>query len=123
MERRRADSRAGLAALYLRTQHLGSSGSGSVARDMTPIIQFKDVDYAIGGRKVLRNVSFQIERGEMLVLLGRSGSGKTTTLKMVNRLLQPTAGSVVVEGQSTAEWDPIRLRRRIGYVIQEVGLF
>lgn len=57
------------------------------------------------------------------MLLGRSGSGKTTALKLINRLLEPTEGAVLVEGRSTLEWDPIRLRRRIGYVIQETGLF
>jgi osmoprotectant transport system ATP-binding protein len=61
--------------------------------------------------------------GETLVLLGRSGSGKTTTMKLINRLIDPTAGEVRVDGKATVEWDPIRLRRRIGYVIQEVGLF
>jgi len=55
--------------------------------------------------------------------LGRSGSGKTTTLKLINRLLEPTSGEVLVEGRRTTDWDPICLRRRIGYVIQEVGLF
>ncbi len=64
-----------------------------------------------------------VRPGETLVLLGRSGSGKTTTLKLVNRLLLPTSGEVQVEGRSTSQWDPILLRRRLGYVIQEVGLF
>ena len=64
-----------------------------------------------------------VDRGETLVLLGESGCGKTTTLKLVNRLLTPTSGDVLVEGKSTTTWDPIALRRRIGYVIQEGGLF
>src|ERR1041384_1035852 len=64
-----------------------------------------------------------VDRGETLVLLGESGCGKTTTLKLVNRLLTPTSGEVRVEGKSTTAWDPIALRRRIGYVIQEGGLF
>src|SRR5262249_19533700 len=58
-----------------------------------------------------------------IVLLGRSGSGKTTTLRMINRLIEPTSGEVFVDGKKTTDWDPIRLRRRIGYVIQEIGLF
>ena len=64
-----------------------------------------------------------MKQGETLVLLGRSGSGKTTTLKLINRLLLPTSGEVRVNGQRTTDWDPIRLRRSIGYVIQDGGLF
>jgi osmoprotectant transport system ATP-binding protein len=91
---------------------------------MSYIIEFENVEYALNsGRKLLSRISFQMDEGEMLVLLGRSGSGKTTTLKLVNRLLEPTSGKVLVEGKSTLGWDPIRLRRRIGYVIQDVGLF
>jgi osmoprotectant transport system ATP-binding protein len=88
-----------------------------------PLVEFRDVSYEIGGRTILAGVSFSVEAGETLVLLGRSGSGKTTALKMTNGLLFPTAGQVLVEGKSTRDWDPIRLRRHIGYVIQEVGLF
>jgi osmoprotectant transport system ATP-binding protein len=62
-------------------------------------------------------------RGETLVLLGESGCGKTTTLRLVNRLLTPTSGEVLIEGKNTSQWDPIRLRRRAGYVIQDAGLF
>jgi len=88
------------------------------------IIEFKRVSLAIdGARKVLDDISFQIRRGEMLVLLGRSGSGKTTILKLINGLLKPTAGEVFFDGKSTSSRDPIRLRRQIGYVIQEAGLF
>lgn len=76
-----------------------------------------------GGRALVADLHLRIQRGETLVLLGRSGSGKTTTLKLINRLLDPTAGEVLVEGRRTIDWDPIRLRRSIGYVIQEVGLF
>ncbi len=75
------------------------------------------------GRALLSDLNLQVERGETLVLLGRSGSGKTTTLKLINRLLEPTDGEVLVDGRRTSDWDPIRLRRRIGYVIQEMGLF
>jgi osmoprotectant transport system ATP-binding protein len=76
-----------------------------------------------GGRALLSEINLSVGRGETLVLLGRSGSGKTTLLKLINRLLDPTDGQVLVEGRTTAEWDAIQLRRRIGYVIQETGLF
>ena len=88
-----------------------------------PLIEFRGVWYEIAGRPILRDVTFAVEPGETLVLLGRSGSGKTTALKMINGLLFPTRGEVVVDGRSTREWDGIRLKRRIGYVIQEAGLF
>src|SRR5207302_1129037 len=90
---------------------------------MAPIVEFRNVAFAIHGRALLEHVSFKIEPGETIVLLGRSGSGKTTTLKLINRLLEPTSGEVLVENKRTTEWDAIRLRRRIGYVIQEIGLF
>jgi osmoprotectant transport system ATP-binding protein len=88
-----------------------------------PVVEFRDVTYQIGDRTILSHLDFAVEAGETLVLLGRSGSGKTTALKMTNGMLFPTAGEVLVEGRPTAAWDPIRLKRRIGYVIQEVGLF
>ena len=88
------------------------------------VIECRRVGYRLkGGRALLVDLNLQVRRGETLVLLGRSGSGKTTTLKLINRLLVPTEGEVLVEGRATTEWDPIRLRRSIGYVIQEVGLF
>ena len=90
---------------------------------MSATVEFRAVSYRIGGRDILSNLSLRVEAGESVVLLGRSGSGKTTALKMVNRLLLPTSGEVLVEGQPTTHWDPVRLRRGIGYVIQEVGLF
>jgi len=74
-------------------------------------------------RSLVRDVSFTVGAGETLVLLGRSGSGKTTTLKLINRLLEPTSGEVRVAGERAADLPVTRLRRRIGYVIQEVGLF
>lgn len=90
---------------------------------MTTVVEFRNAGYATGGRAILENVSFKVESGETVVLLGRSGSGKTTTLKLVNRLLEATSGEVLVDGRKTTDWEPIRLRRHIGYVIQEIGLF
>src|ERR1700679_3539804 len=82
-------------------------------------IEFRDVEFRVpAGPIILKN-----QRGETLVLLGRSGSGKTTALRLINRLLEPTAGTVLVDGRSTLEWNPVELRRRIGYVIQDAGLF
>jgi osmoprotectant transport system ATP-binding protein len=90
----------------------------------SPVIEFRNVGYALpNGQQLLAGLNLQVRRGETLVLLGRSGSGKTTTLKLVNRLLTPTAGEVRVNNAFTADGDVIRLRRSIGYVIQEVGLF
>ena len=89
-----------------------------------PLVEFRDVSYTVnGGAPIIDRLSLAVSQGETLVLLGESGCGKTTTLRLVNRLLMPTAGQVLVEGKPTTEWDPIRLRRRTGYVIQEAGLF
>jgi osmoprotectant transport system ATP-binding protein len=89
-----------------------------------PVIEFRDVSYVLpNGDTLLSGLNLRVERGETLVLLGRSGSGKTTSLKLINRLLTPASGEVLVNGKSTAEGDVIRLRRSIGYVIQDVGLF
>jgi osmoprotectant transport system ATP-binding protein len=88
------------------------------------IIEFRDAGYSLpNGQALLKNLSLTVPLGSTLVLLGRSGAGKTTAMKLINRLLEPSAGEVLVEGRSTMEWDPIALRRRIGYVIQETGLF
>jgi osmoprotectant transport system ATP-binding protein len=91
-----------------------------------PSIEFREVTYGINGsvaHKIVSDLSMQVFPGETLVLLGRSGSGKTTLLRLINRLLQPTAGAVIVQGRATSDWDVIRLRRAIGYVIQDAGLF
>ncbi|HJU53460.1 MAG TPA: ATP-binding cassette domain-containing protein [Pyrinomonadaceae bacterium] len=89
------------------------------------LVEFRNVSYGVRGAAspIISDLSLSVARGETLVLLGESGCGKTTTLRLVNRLLLPTAGEVLVEGKSTVEWDAIRLRRRTGYVIQEAGLF
>jgi osmoprotectant transport system ATP-binding protein len=87
-------------------------------------IEFRDVEYRLAtGQVLLDRLNLQVQTGETLMLLGRSGSGKTTCLKTINRLVEPTAGEVLVDGKSLTQWDIIRLRRSIGYAIQEVGLF
>jgi osmoprotectant transport system ATP-binding protein len=87
-------------------------------------IEFRDVSFdRPGGVRVLDRFSLVVEPGEVLALVGRSGAGKSTLLELVNRLLTPAEGAVFVDGRDTREWDAIRLRRRIGYVLQEVGLF
>ncbi len=99
------------------------------AKPVAPLdvaIEFRGVSYCINDipdRAIVRNVSLTVSRGETLVLLGRSGSGKTTLLKLINRMLLPSQGQVLIEGRVTTDYDPIRLRRGIGYVIQEAGLF
>src|SRR3954464_10856457 len=88
-----------------------------------PIVEFRSVRYEAGGANILNDLSFSVHRGEVLVLLGESGCGKTTTLKLINRLIEPTSGEVIVDDRSTTSWDAIDLRRRIGYVLQDGGLF
>ncbi|WP_322745579.1 ATP-binding cassette domain-containing protein, partial [Plectonema radiosum] len=86
-------------------------------------VEFRNVTLSRNQRPLVSNLNFQICRGEALVLLGRSGSGKTTTMKLINRLFRPTDGQVIFDGIPTTQWDEIKLRRKIGYVIQETGLF
>ncbi|MCA1625118.1 MAG: ATP-binding cassette domain-containing protein [Acidobacteria bacterium] len=92
-------------------------------KEIQIIVEFRNVGFQIGAAKILDGLNLQIEQGETLVLLGESGCGKTTTLKLINRLIEPTSGEVFVEGKSTMDWDAIKLRRKIGYVLQEAGLF
>ena len=88
------------------------------------LVEFREVTFAVnGGAPIIDRLSLSVAHGETMVLLGESGCGKTTTLRLVNRLLTPTTGGVFVEGKATTDWDVIRLRRRTGYVIQEAGLF
>lgn len=87
-------------------------------------VEFAQVSYAPAfERSILRDVSLQLEAGTTTALLGRSGSGKTTLMRMVNGMVIPTTGSVRLLGKATSEWDLLELRRRVGYVIQESGLF
>jgi osmoprotectant transport system ATP-binding protein len=86
-------------------------------------VEFADVSFTVGGRSILRGVSLRVKQGTTTALLGRSGSGKTTLLRMVNALVRPTAGRVLVDGRDVSTEDVVALRRRIGYVIQETGLF
>jgi osmoprotectant transport system ATP-binding protein len=76
----------------------------------------------VDGRTILDDFSLEVECGETVALLGRSGSGKTTALRLINRMLDPTSGDIWIDGRRASEFDPIDLRRRIGYVIQEFGL-
>ncbi|GAC1446588.1 MAG: hypothetical protein NVSMB56_06700 [Pyrinomonadaceae bacterium] len=89
------------------------------------VVRFDAVSFtvSISQRPIINNLSFDVRRGETLVLLGESGCGKTTTLRLINKLLMPTSGEVFIENKSTKTWDTIELRRRTGYVIQDAGLF
>jgi len=87
-------------------------------------LEFRMVSYRLdSGAALVERLSFNVSRGETLILLGRSGSGKTTTLKLINRLLEASEGEILIAGRPVSSWDPIRLRRGIGYVIQDAGLF
>ncbi len=88
------------------------------------LVRFDEVTFQYEGRApALAGVNLSVEPGQVVAIVGRSGAGKSTLLKLVNRLLVPTAGGVLVEGRDTRQWDPIGLRRRVGYVFQDVGLF
>lgn len=88
-----------------------------------PIIQFKNVKKQFGKDVVIPDLSFTINQGELVTILGSSGSGKTTTLKMVNGLLKPSTGEVLIDGQRISDLDIVNLRRHMGYVVQQIGLF
>ena len=90
---------------------------------MAPILEIRGISCSLGGRPVLREITLDVGEGETVVLLGRSGSGKTTLLKSVNGLVALSAGETRFEGRPTSQWDLIQLRRRMGYVIQDAGLF
>jgi osmoprotectant transport system ATP-binding protein len=95
----------------------------TMAEESLIIVEFRRAGFEIGAAKILDDINLQVHKGEILILLGESGCGKTTTLKLINRLIEPTSGEVLVKGKVTTEWNAINLRRRIGYVLQEAGLF
>ena len=87
------------------------------------MIEFRHVSKDFHGKVVLSDISMEIPTGELTVLIGPSGCGKTTTLKMINRLLSPSSGEIWIDGKNIETLDKVQLRRRIGYVIQQGGLF
>lgn len=87
------------------------------------MIKFESVYKKYKENQVLKDINMEIKKGEMVVLIGPSGCGKTTSLKMINRLIEPSSGRIFIEGRDISEEDPIKLRRKIGYVIQQTGLF
>lgn len=87
------------------------------------MIEVQELTKSYGARVAVAGLSFHVARGELLVLVGGSGSGKTTTLRLINRLIEPSSGRVLVEGEDVRQFEPHVLRRQIGYVSQDVGLF
>lgn len=87
------------------------------------MIRFDHVSKIYNGKAVVDDISLSINKGEFITILGTSGSGKTTTLKMINRLIEPSSGQILFDGQNLAETDAVQLRRQIGYVVQQIGLF
>jgi osmoprotectant transport system ATP-binding protein len=90
---------------------------------VSAILEIRGLSCTLGGRTVLRHIDLSVEEGETVVLLGRSGSGKTTLLKTVNALVPASAGEIRFEGRAAAEWNPVEMRRRMGYIMQDCGLF
>ncbi|MBC2857165.1 ABC transporter ATP-binding protein [Cetobacterium sp. 2A] len=91
---------------------------------MSELIRFENVTKSYeNGKTILNNINFTINSGEFITLIGKSGCGKTTLLKLVNRLIKPDSGNIFIEGKEIKNWDIIKLRRSIGYVVQQVGLF
>ena len=118
--------RLGALRCSLRDLGLSIEMNTKTASSLANLIEFRDVAFHISdipAREIVSGISFGIPQGETLVLLGRSGSGKTTLLKLINGMLLPSTGEILVQNRPTIEWDPIRLRRGIGYVIQDAGLF
>ena len=87
------------------------------------MIELNNVTKKFGKQEAVHNLSLKVEKGSLTMFIGPSGCGKTTTLKMINRLIEPDQGDILIDGQSIYQIDPVSLRRKIGYVIQEVGLF
>lgn len=87
------------------------------------MIEFKNVTKKYGNKVAVKTLDLHLEKGSITMLIGPSGCGKTTTLKMINRLIEPTSGEILINGEATTSLDPVLLRRKIGYVIQDVGLF
>ena len=88
-----------------------------------PIIQFKHVEKRFNDQTVIPDLNFTVNKGEFITILGSSGSGKTTTLKMINGLIAPSAGEILIDGQKLRELDLVKLRRHMGYVVRQIGLF
>jgi len=103
--------------------HRDASTSYHIKTVPAPLLEIRDLSCTLSGRPILRNINLEVQEGETIVLLGRSGSGKTTLLKSVNGLIPPSSGTIHFEGRAATQWDPIQLRRRMGYVIQDAGLF
>lgn len=97
--------------------------AGTEKGEELPLVKFEHVSLSYGSQQVIFDLSFEIPDNRFAILIGPSGCGKTTTLKMINRLIQPDSGRIFVDGKDIAQEDKVELRRRIGYVIQQIGLF